>query len=95
MDPLSAGDGRPVLMRQAGKESGKMGEIRQNVELVNSWEELFDTIREDYNFLAAENVDTVINVIRVITGQPGTTVLKAMNILEDARRILLEYQTVC
>lgn len=78
-----------------------MGEIREIVqtaesrERVSSWEELFKDIREDYNFLAAEHTDTVFNVIRAITGQTGTTVLEAMNILEDARRILLEYQTIC
>ncbi len=77
-----------------------MGETRRNAQtaesgkLVNPWEEIFDAIYEDYNFLAAEHVDTVFNVIRVITERPETRIQEAMNILEDARRILLAYRTV-
>ncbi len=77
-----------------------MGETRQNAQIsesrkrVNPWEEIFDAIYEDYNFLASEHVDAVFNVIRAITEQPETRMQEAMNILEDARRILLEYRRV-
>ncbi len=78
-----------------------MGETRQNAQIsesrkrVNPWEEIFDAIYEDYNFLASEHVDAVFNVIKAITEHPGrTTMQEAMNILEDARRILLAYRTV-
>lgn len=77
-----------------------MGDTGQNVEkpkcqVCSSWEEAYEIIREDYNFLNEVRADTVLNVVAAITANPGTTVQDALDILEDARKILLQYRLIC
>lgn len=77
-----------------------MGDTGKNVEnlkyqMCSSWQEVFEDIREDYNFQNEERADTVIDVITAITEHPGTTVQDALDILEDARKILLQHQLIC
>lgn len=77
-----------------------MGEIGQNTEnpecqLYSSWQEIFEVIRKEYNFSDEERADIVCSVITAITEQPGTTVQDALDILKDAKKILLQYQLIC
>lgn len=76
------------------EDTGKNAE-NPKYQMCSSWKELFEVIREEYNFLDEERADTVLNVITAIAENPGTTVQDALNILEDSRTILLRYQLIC
>lgn len=97
-DPLSAGDGRPVLMRQAGRECGKMEENRagtlKHAEKVDSLNKRASFICQDYNFKDEEKFEAALEVLAAVTVKPGTTVQDALDILEEARTILLKYQLI-
>lgn len=87
-------------MRQARKERGKMGDTRQDMESpkhaaqVDSLRKRADVIFEDYPYRDEERFDSAIEVLAVLTERSGTTVQDALDILEEARTILLKYQLI-
>ncbi len=88
-------------MRQAGKELWKMGDTEQNAgqpkyaEQVDSLRKRAAFICKDYDFKDGYKFDAALAVIAAATEEPGTTVQDVLDILEEARTILLKYQLVC
>jgi hypothetical protein len=87
-------------MRQAGKERGKMEETGAGIRTPKFAEQV-DTLRkraaficEDYDFKDGEKFDAALEVLAAVTVKPGTTVQDALDILEEARTILLRYQLI-
>ena len=77
-----------------------MGKSEQNVERPKHAEQV-DSLRkrayiifEDYPYKEEEIFDSAIGVVALITDKPGTTVQDALDILEEARTILLRYQLI-
>lgn len=76
-----------------------MGGIVQDAEAagyaeqVPSMWKMIETIREDRPSTWWD--DIVVRILEDVTQQPGTTVQDALDILEDARKTLLQYQMIC
>lgn len=62
---------------------------------VDSIRKRADFIYEDYHWMDMEKFYTAMECIGVITEEPGRTVQDAIDILEDAKAILLKYQFIC
>lgn len=77
-----------------------MGDTRQDIEppkhaaQVDSLRKRADFILEDYIYRDEDKVDSALGVLGLITETPGTTVQDALDILEEARTILLKYQLI-
>lgn len=91
--PLSAGDGRPALMRQAGKGRGKMGDTeKRKDEQEESRKKIFEVIREEHYFKGDE--EQAVQIIELLLSKPGKTVQDALDTLKDAKTILLRYHYI-
>ena len=72
-NPLSAGDGRPALMRQAREGCGKMGDTeKREVEREESRRKMFEVIREEHYFKGDE--EQAMQIIELLLSKPGKTI---------------------
>lgn len=62
-------------------------------EQVPSMRKMIEIIREDKPVTWWD--DIVIRILEAVTQQPGITVQDALDILEDAKKTLLQYQPIC
>lgn len=100
-NPLSAGDGCPVLMRQAGKERRKMKKTKRNTgtpeyyaKQVPSLRTMTEFFREDNAASCSEYDDRVYRVLLIVAEEPDQTMEDALRFLEDVRKTLLERQVI-
>ena len=71
-NPLSAGDGRPALMRQAREGCGKMGDTeKREVEREESRRKMFEVIREEHYFKGDEEQAMQIIELLLRAGELG------------------------
>ncbi len=68
-------------------------EVQESVEIVPSLRKMAEAIREDHKHIQGY-VDRVVRILEIVAEESGTTVQDALDLLEDARNTLLQYQMI-